>query len=59
MSAPREIGTQAEQPPPEQEGEQAAGANKNVVSREAIENERPQNAFEARKNVPGVTNSDT
>src|SRR5262249_23545529 len=43
----------------EKEAEQPAVANKSVVSREAIENERPQTAFDALKNVPGVVNSDT
>jgi len=38
---------------------QTTAANKSVVSREAIENERPQTAFDALKNVPGVINSDT
>src|SRR6516225_9342271 len=57
-SAPAESGEQREQQPPEK-AEQAAAANKSVVSREAIESERPQTAFEALKSVPGVVNSDT
>ena len=43
----------------EKEAERTAAINKSVVSREAIEAERPQTAFDALKNVPGVVNSDT
>ena len=56
--APPDRGAEREQPP-EKVGEQAASANKSVVSREAIESERPQTSFDALKNVPGVINSDT
>jgi len=56
--APPDRGAEREQPP-EKAGEQATSANKSVVSREAIESERPQTSFDALKNVPGVINSDT
>ena len=58
QGTPPDRGAEREQPP-EKAGEQATSANKSVVSREAIESERPQTSFDALKNVPGVINSDT
>ena len=62
-SPPVNSGPQGQQQPPEEVeqdvGQEAAEVNKSVVSKQELENERPQTAFEALKNVPGVVNSDT